>query len=46
MAKKYGFVFFKEKDLAGDKTSIKDVFLDMTNKIKFKKYFHMAVLYL
>ena len=38
MANKYGFIFFKrKKELAGDKISIKDVFIDMTKKIKFKK---------
>lgn len=38
MANKYDFIFFKrKKELAGDRTSIKDVFLDMISKIKFKK---------
>ena len=37
-AKKYGFNFYKrEKKFALDKTCIKDVFLDMTKKIKFKQ---------
>lgn len=37
LAKKYGFNFFKrQKNLATDKSCIKEVFVDMNNKLKFK----------
>lgn len=47
LAKKYGFNFFKrEKTLAKNKTSIKEVFVDMNNRLKFSNKIFIWLFYI